>query len=105
MSRAGGPGRYEVVNKCKHMGKGAPARGTLTTSTPLLAMSPAQGRWWIAGLQDRLQAKQARERSYLDRRAKRGVHTSTDDAYEADQVLEEDLLALLEEVLQWFNET
>ncbi len=94
-----------MVNKRKHMGKGAPARGTLTSSTPLLAMSPAQGRLCIAGLQDRLQAKQARERAYLDRRAKRGTHTPTDEAYEADQVLEEDLVALLDEVLQWFNET
>ncbi len=75
------------------------------TSTPLTARSPAQGRWWIAGLRDCLQAKQTRERAYLDRRAKRGTHTPTDEAYEADQVLEEELVALLEEVLQWFNET
>ncbi len=75
------------------------------TSTPLTAMSPAQGRLWRAGLRDRLQAKQARERAYLDRRAARGTHTPTDEAYEADQVLEEELVALLEEVLQWFNET
>ncbi len=34
-----------------------------------------------------------------------GVHTPTDDASEADQVLEEDLFALLEEVLPWVNET
>ncbi len=33
-----------------------------------------------------------------------GVHTPIDDASEADQVLEEDLFALLEEVLPWFNE-
>ncbi len=34
-----------------------------------------------------------------------GVPTPTDDVSAADQVLEEDLFALLEEVLPWFNET
>ncbi len=53
-----------------------------------------------------LLASQANTRTGLpDRRAKRGTHTPTDDAYEADQVLEEELVALLDEVLQWFNET
>nr|MBA2680535.1 hypothetical protein [Ktedonobacteraceae bacterium] len=37
---------------------------------------------------------------YLDRRAQRGTHTPTDDAYEADQQLETELLALLERLLE-----
>lgn len=43
---------------------------------------------------------QQRERDYLDRRAARGAHTPTDDAYEADQGLETELLLLLDELLQ-----
>jgi hypothetical protein len=39
----------------------------------------------------------ARERAYLDRRAARGICTPTDEAYETDQLLEADLVALLDE--------
>ena len=42
----------------------------------------------------------ARERAYLDRRAARGTYTPTDEAYEADQRVEADLLAMLEEFEQ-----
>jgi hypothetical protein len=42
----------------------------------------------------------ARERAYLDRRTARGTYTPTDQAYEADQLLEADLLAMLDEFEQ-----
>jgi len=45
-----------------------------------------------------------RERAYLDRRAARGTHTPTDDAYEADQILEAELLAILDELAQGLTE-
>ena len=63
---------------------------------PLDDMSEDEARAWVHELRGRLQLKQARERNYLERRAKRGVRTPTDEAYEADQDLENDLLAILE---------
>jgi len=51
---------------------------------------------WIRQKRDALHQKMQRERAYLTRRAIRGIHTATDDAYEADQLLEADLLTLLE---------
>ena len=45
-----------------------------------------------------LHKKLVRERNYLDRRTARGTHTPTDDAYEADQNLLADLIALLDEM-------
>jgi hypothetical protein len=59
-------------------------------------MSEDEARAWVHELAVRLQLKQARERNYLERRKARGVHTPTDEAYEADQDLENDLLAILE---------
>ncbi len=53
---------------------------------------------WVKELAERLKKKQIRERDYLDRRAARSVHTPTDDAYEDDQQLENDLLAILEQL-------
>ncbi len=50
----------------------------------------------IADIRARLLAKQKRERDYLGRRAARGTHTPTDDAYEADQVLEDDIITLID---------
>jgi hypothetical protein len=50
----------------------------------------------LASLRAQLVQKQARERAYLDRRAARGTHTPTDDAYEADQLLEARLLDALD---------
>ncbi len=73
-------------------------------SQALLATLPlAEQLAWIAERRVQLQQKQARERAYLDRRTARGTHTPTDDAYEADQLLEQDLcdaLDLLEHCLQ-----
>ena len=53
---------------------------------------------WIQAARAALCQKMQRERNYLDRRAARNTHTPTDDAYEQDQVLEADLLALLDEM-------
>jgi hypothetical protein len=61
-------------------------------------MDDDEARRWLAGVRARLVQKMARERAYLDRRATRGMHTPTDEAYEADQLLEAELLALLDEV-------
>jgi hypothetical protein len=76
-----------------------PSVGRITMHRSLADMSADDLRAWLEGLQSRLVAKQQRERAYLDRRAKRGTHTPTDDAYEEDQRLEDELLALLDELL------
>jgi len=75
--------------------------------TPLAAARPAINnmipddlRAWIGSTRAALQKKMARERAYLDRRAARGTCTPTDEAYEADQLLEADLLAMLDEFEQ-----
>lgn len=73
-------------------------QATLTTQKSFKDMSPEEARIWIAGVRTRLQAKKQRERSYLDRRAARGTHTPTDEAYEQDQVLEAELLSMLDEL-------
>ena len=67
---------------------------------PLAQMAPEEVRRWIQATRAALQQKMARERAYLERRAGRLVHTPTDKAYEADQVLEADLLAFLDEIEQ-----
>lgn len=63
-------------------------------------MSRAERIAYLESLSDRLRAKQARERAYLDRRGhnrqtRGGTKTPTDDAYEADQGLEDELLSVL----------
>jgi hypothetical protein len=68
--------------------------------SPINTMTPQELRAWIAATRTALQQKVARERAYLDRRAARGTYTPTDQAYEADQFLEADLLALLDEFEQ-----
>jgi hypothetical protein len=73
-----------------------PKPSTLPSHKPIASMTPDEARTWRQGLRDRLLSKMQRERAYLDRRAKRGVQTPTDDAYEADQLLEAELLALLD---------
>ena len=64
-------------------------------------MTPHELRAWITATRTALQQKMARERAYLDHRATRGTYTPTDQAYEADQLLEADLLALLDEFEQY----
>jgi phosphoenolpyruvate carboxylase len=61
-------------------------------------LSEEETRAWVKELIERLKKKQVRERAYLDRRKARGVHTPTDEAYESDQELEDDLLAILEQL-------
>lgn len=65
---------------------------------PLKEMTPDEIRAWIQQTRAALQRKMQRERAYLDRRAARGTYTPTDEAYEQDQLLEADLLALLDEM-------
>jgi hypothetical protein len=67
---------------------------------PLSRMTPDEIRGWVQQTRLALQRKMQRERTYLERRARRGVWTPTDEAYEADQELEADLLALLDELEQ-----
>lgn len=67
---------------------------------PINEMTPDVLRAWIGYTRAALQQKMARERAYLDRRAARGTYTPTDEAYAADQLLEADLLAMLDEFEQ-----
>lgn len=59
-------------------------------------MTPEEALQEIIEVREELRAKQARERAYLDRRAARGTHTPTDDAYERDQELENRIIALID---------
>ncbi len=61
-------------------------------------MSPEEIRAWLQNTREHLQRKMQREQAYLDRRMEQGIHTSTDDAYEADLLLEVGLIALLDEL-------
>jgi hypothetical protein len=63
-------------------------------------MTPQEAVQHLDNLRTRLLAKQRRERAYLDRRAARGTHTPTDDAYEDDQVLEDELLEVIERLIE-----
>lgn len=65
------------------------------TAAPLVSLSLANQLAWIELRRSQLRTKQARERAYLERRAARGTHTPTDEAYEADSLLENDLLEAL----------
>src|SRR5579883_2558706 len=103
------PGRYRrIVPPGAAIGPGASQKpGTYGTPgayyTPsshpahqqLEEMTPHEILALFEDLHRRLAAKMARERAYLDRRAARGTHTPTDEAYEADQILEQQLLDLL----------
>ena len=81
-----------------------PLVGTVTTQKRLDEMTHDEGRAWLQGLRERLQGKMQREHDYLDRRAARGTHTPTDEAYEHDQRLEAELLALLDGLEQGLRE-
>jgi hypothetical protein len=61
-------------------------------------MTRDEMRAWIRATRTALQKKMQREQAYLDRRALRGTYTPTDEAYEQDQRLEADLLAILNEM-------
>lgn len=75
---------------------------SLVYHKPLDKMTSDEARVWLRGVHERLTRKMHRERSYLDYRASRGRHTPTDEAYEADLVLEQELLSLIENLLQGF---
>lgn len=74
-------------------------QSSLTYHKPLAKMTPAEGHEWFKSLHKRLVQKMQRERAYLDRRASRGTNTPTDEAYRADQVLEQELLSLLDQLI------
>jgi len=65
---------------------------------PLNQMALDEVRAWLRATRAALQQKMQRERAYLDRRAARGTCTPTDEAYERDQLLEADVVALLDEM-------
>lgn len=73
---------------------------TITPQHPLAALVLADQLAWIDARRLQLLKKQARERAYLDRRAVRGTHTPTDDAYGADSILESELLEALDLLMQ-----
>ena len=74
------------------------ARAATPKRPAIHQMSLDELQTWIRTTRAALQKKLARERAYLDRRAARGTHTPTDDAYNADQPLLADLIALLDEM-------
>ncbi len=73
-------------------------QATITTHKAFADMSKAEAKSWVQDIRRRLTMKMQRERAYLDRRAARGTHTPTDEAYEQDQQLETELLAALDEI-------
>ena len=70
---------------------------------PLDRMTLDELRSWVRQTRAVLQQKMQREQAYLVRRASRGVRTPTDEAYEADAVLEADLLKMLDEMEQFLS--
>ena len=67
---------------------------------PFADMSADEIHAWMQNTREHLQRKMQREQVYLDRRAAQGIHTPTDDAYQADLLLEASLLALLDALSQ-----
>ena len=72
--------------------------GVGSARPPLESMTLDELRSWVRYTREVLQKKMQREQVYLARRASRGVRTPTDEAYEADAVLEADVLAMLDEM-------
>jgi hypothetical protein len=73
----------------------SPGRGLAADWCPVCGVSLKQLEQWI----EWLERKQERERAYLERRARRGVRTPTDEVYEADQRELEGLLVVLRQGL------
>lgn len=94
----------QAISPYPTSGPAAPfVAGASASATSLTMLTLADQLAWIGTRRAQLLKKQARERAYLDRRAARGTHTPTDDAYEADAILEAELLEaldLLESLLQ-----
>lgn len=68
-------------------------------------MTPAERIAYLELLRDRLAQKKRREKAYLDKRARaqkqgRGMRTLTDDEYEDDQELEQDILTVLQQLIE-----
>lgn len=74
------------------------------TRKPLKDMTPDEVRTWLTATRAALQEQYQRTQGYLDHRAARGIHTPTDDDLERDQLLASDLLLLLDELEQTFQE-
>lgn len=60
---------------------------------------------YLEALRDRLAQKKRREKAYLEKRARdqrqgRGRRSITDDEYEDDQFLEQDLLEVLQQLIE-----
>lgn len=72
----------------------------MVSRKPFADMSADEIHAWIQNTREHLHRKMQREQAYLDRRAAQGIHTSIDDAYRADLLLEASLLALLDELEQ-----
>jgi hypothetical protein len=71
-------------------------QGTVSSTVDFDKMTPEQLTAFIAHKRDWLTAKMKREKSYVDRRAARGTHTPTDEAYINDQREEAELLRLFD---------
>lgn len=83
-------------------GRGAAApssRPPVRPPAPMLpdyeSLQPDAIKQHILSLSERLARKQTRELAYLQRRYDRGTYTPTDESYGQDQILEDELLALL----------
>jgi hypothetical protein len=90
------------INSCLHC---ALMRRMKRRDISLLLRQPDDLRAWLQETREYLYWKMQREQSYLDRRRTRGVHTSTDDDLEADQILEANLLDLLDEMAAKLEES
>lgn len=90
------PARRTSVRKASVPVYTPPAR---PQHAPFGTMSFEEMQAWLHGTIVKLERKKKREKDYLDRRAARGTHTPTDNAYEDDQVLETELLEFLQQCL------
>lgn len=81
-----------------------PAQAALVVHKHLDEMTPIEAVSYTEQLIERLRNKQDRERAYLDGRARRGIRRSTDELYEQDQALENEILAVFAEILEGMQE-
>src|SRR5690348_12768234 len=84
--------RYEPMPQLNVSLHGAPMKRMRRRDIALLLQQPDDLHIWLRETREYLYGKMRRERAYLDRRVTRGIHTSTDKDFEADQVLEANLL-------------
>lgn len=83
----------------------APIKRMKRRDISLLLQQPDDLHSWLREMREHLYGKMQRERAYLDRRIIHGIHTSTDEDFEADQVLEANLLDLLDEMAAKLEES